>query len=247
MFYVVLSTKGGVGKTTIAQQVLAPAIHSKTKEKVEIIELDNNNKSDVLESEIEVIKSFRLNESDDVLLEKFMEVVAENKDVVIDAGGGDDTKKVLSAFEKLALQDEVKFFIPVLRDLSNEKNVIDTYALIRNWNLEAEIYFIKNKFQNEDDFNEIISKIRKVEDENIKFLKLDETKLFDEITKEFKQTLYEFALLEVDVNEKRSSLKEIAKTKDMNKLKTAKRMFDLYSDCGSYKKFNLDPIFKEIL
>lgn len=246
MFYTVLSTKGGVGKTTIAQQVLAPAIYDKTKEIVEVIELDNNNKSDVLESKIETIKTYRLVESEDVLLEKFMDVIADEKDVVIDVGGGDDTKKILKAYEKLALQDEVKFFIPVLRDLSNEKNVIDTYALIRNWNLEAKIYFIKNKSQSEDDFNEIISKIEKVEDENIKFLKLDETKLFDAVSKEFKQTVYELALLKVSDEEKRKSLQEAAKTRDKQKLRETKRLLDLYFECSVFKKSNLEPIFKEI-
>ena len=48
MFYAVLSTKGGVGKTTIAQQLIAPYIHNKNGYKAEIIELDNNNNSNAI-------------------------------------------------------------------------------------------------------------------------------------------------------------------------------------------------------
>ena len=114
MFYTVLSTKGGVGKTTIAQQLIAPYIHNKNHYKAEIIELDNNNNSNVLnEAQTQETKSLKLCKTENILLEKFMEVIAENKDVCIDVGGGDDTKTVLKALKELRLENEITFIIPV--------------------------------------------------------------------------------------------------------------------------------------
>jgi MinD-like ATPase involved in chromosome partitioning or flagellar assembly len=245
MFYTVLSTKGGVGKTTIAQQLIAPYIHNKNGDKAEIIELDNNNKSNVLsEAETQEIKSLRLHETENILLEKFMEVIAENKDVCIDVGGGDDTKAVLKALKELRLENEITFIIPVLRDLSNQKNVIDTYAMVREWNLEARIIFILNRYQNEEDFTGIIHKLQKVEDKNIDVYRLNDTLLFDEIAKEFKKPLYEITL--EYIGDTKKLLVETAKSGDFNKLKEVKRWIGIYDKCVDFRKRNLDVIFKEL-
>ena len=245
MFYTVLSTKGGVGKTTIAQQLIAPFIHNKNGDKAEIIELDNNNKSNVLnEAQTQETKTLRLHETENILLEKFMEVIAENKDVVIDVGGGDDTKAVLKALKELRLENEITFIVPALRDLSNQKNTIDTYAMVREWNLEARIVFILNRYQNEDDFTDIINKLQKVNDTNIDIYRLDDTLLFDEIAKEFKKPLYEITL--EYIGDTKKLLVETAKSGDFNKLKEVKRWIGIYDKCVDFRTSNLDAIFKEL-
>ena len=248
MFYVVVSTKGGVGKTTIAQQVLAPFVYQKTNKKVEIIELDNNNKSNVLnDSEVLEVKPVELHKKDEVLLNKFMEVVAEDKDVVVDVGGGDDTKRVLEAFKELRLEDEITFFVPVLKDLSNEKNVIDTWSLIRTWNTSAHIHFVLNRFTNEKEFSSILKKLNEVkEDTNKSLLFLEDTPLFDEIAKEFKKSVYEITLSELDNTQAKKLLVETAKQKDIKKLKEIKYWISVYDRSKKFVETNLKSIFREI-
>jgi len=248
MFYVVVSTKGGVGKTTIAQQVLAPFVYQKTNKKVEIIELDNNNKSNVLnDSEVLEVKPVELHKKDEVLLNKFMEVVAEDKDVIVDVGGGDDTKRVLEAFKELRLEDEITFFVPVLKDLSNEKNVIDTWSLIRTWNTQAKIYFVLNRFTNEKEFSSILKKLNEVkEDTNKSLLFLEDTPLFDEIAKEFKKSVYEITLSELDNSKAKKLLVETAKQKDIKKLKEIKYWISVYDRSKKFIQTNLIPIFGEL-
>ena len=248
MFYVVVSTKGGVGKTTIAQQVLAPFVYQKTNKKVEIIELDNNNKSNVLnDSEVLEVKPVELHKKDEVLLNKFMEVVAEDKDVIVDVGGGDDTKRVLEAFKELRLEDEITFFVPVLKDLSNEKNVIDTWSLIRTWNTQAKIYFVLNRFTNEKEFSSILKKLNEVkEDTNKSLLFLEDTPLFDEIAKEFKKSVYEITLSELDNSKAKKLLVETAKQKDIKKLKEIKYWISVYDISKKFIQTNLIPIFGEL-
>ena len=248
MFYVVVSTKGGVGKTTIAQQVLAPFVYQKTNKKVEIIELDNNNKSNVLnDSEVLEVKPVELHKKDEVLLNKFMEVVAEDKDIIVDVGGGDDTKRVLEAFKELRLEDEITFFVPVLKDLSNEKNVIDTWSLIRTWNTQAKIYFVLNRFTNEKEFSSILKKLNEVkEDTNKSLLFLEDTPLFDEIAKEFKKSVYEITLSELDNSKAKKLLVETAKQKDIKKLKEIKYWISVYDRSKKFIQTNLIPIFGEL-
>jgi len=245
MYYTILSTKGGVGKTTIAQQLIAPFIHHKNGYKAEIIELDNNNESNVLkQATTQFTKTLTLQNSEDILLEKFIDVV-NDKDVVIDVGGGDDTKAVLKAFKSNRIDDEAIFIIPVLKDLSNQKNVIDTYKLIRTWNKKAKVIFIFNKWSNEDEFSGIISELEKQKLTNYDVFRLQETHLFDEIAKEFQKPLYEITL--EDLGDIKTAMKELALKKDIKKLKEFKRWVSIYDECLEYRKKNLDLLFKELL
>jgi len=128
----VINTKGGVGKSTIAFHVL-PAILADRN--FEIIEIDNNNKTDETFLNTQILKgkvtSFNIEEGTQKLEELVVtNMLYEDKISVIDAGGGDDSKKVIDAFIEQNLIDDTLFIIPFTPDFAQLKNLVDTYNIL---------------------------------------------------------------------------------------------------------------------
>jgi len=253
MFYTILNTKGGVGKTTITQQIVAPYLYDTTNEIVEVFEIDNNNKSDSLkDSVIMNIVSINTQKGSEIIKDKFFEVIADDKDVVVDAGGGEDTKEVLQVIKDLELTDEVIFFIPVLKNQANIKNVADTYKLIREWNKNSKIFFVLNMFSNDKDFvyffgdeklsiEGIYSVISK--DENADILKIKNTRTFDLVENQLHKTTYEIGKVEIDT---KSYLKEIIKKGDKAKYKKELAYIELYKEAREFYLSDIIPAFQII-
>jgi hypothetical protein len=138
----VLNTKGGVGKSVISTQILT--LLADENQEVEVYEVDNNNRT-ILDNANLTIKSFEANKAAEALDEAFFETLAnENKLIIVDAGGGDDTKKVIEAIEKAQI-DNVEYYIPINSDLEQRKNLIDTINLIKNIDKKAKINIILNR------------------------------------------------------------------------------------------------------
>jgi len=143
--YAVVNTKGGTGKSTVAWQIL-PAIITNSK----VIEIDNNNKTiDVFRnSEISgVSKTITLKDAQDALGEILFDML-EGKDetVIIDAGGGDDTKKVIETIKELDF-DDIEFIIPLMGGMAQKKNAEDTYEMVKD---RGKVYFFLNRFSSEE-------------------------------------------------------------------------------------------------
>lgn len=119
------NTKGGVGKSTIAQHV-APFLLGSSK--VRILEADTHNESwiAVEDSKRVVFSSFKVRGKgiDDVTDEAMISTLADELNTVIDAGAGDDTIETVLAVSKNFKSFEV--FIPLDPSFENLKNAIDT-------------------------------------------------------------------------------------------------------------------------
>lgn len=116
-----------------------------------IVEIDDNNNSNVFkELGVESV-SVTTDKSDEAFGEAMLEQCRGDIDrLIVDAGGGNDTKKVLNSISDM--KDEFLFIIPIGKSMSQLKNAIDTYELI---NLPDNTVFCLNN----------VSDISKVEDE----------------------------------------------------------------------------------
>jgi len=129
--FVVANTKGGVGKTTIATHIL-PAVFPRC----EILEIDDNNQSNIFENSksIKKFESIRLDECKDKLEEITFKLLEDTKEVlVIDCGGGNDTKQVIAQIEELNLDEyaKVTYIVPIMNSFMQAKNAEDMANMLK--------------------------------------------------------------------------------------------------------------------
>lgn len=146
MVYVVAATKGGVGKSLVSFNVL-PLF---TKDDFLIYEIDNNNdtlatyeNSKVLKDKV---KNLKVNDAEDELDLIFYDALANEKDIILDLGGGDDSKKVLE-FIKMQPKDNIVYIVPTLA-ASDIKNLKDTYEMIDD---KSKALIVLNGYYDRDD------------------------------------------------------------------------------------------------
>ena len=138
MKVLVLNTKGGTGKSTFSAQILPLILND-----IFILEADNNNQTILKNSNIKVRNLFANNDE-----ELLSEVIFNyDKNLTIDAGGGDDSKKVVEILAKNEIEINY-FFIPVNQDFETVKNLIDTVNLIKNNFKKSDIVLVLNKVNN---------------------------------------------------------------------------------------------------
>jgi len=147
MNLVVLNTKGGVGKTTIAVHMLPYLFRDKGE--MTLYHIDNNNKIDYKTKNFK-IKQFRINQTNDAIDEvELNSLVDENKINIIDAGGGDDTKRVLKALSEAMVP--VKFIIPIDQNLQSRTNLSQTIEEISTRFPNPEIYVVLSRIFNKNE------------------------------------------------------------------------------------------------
>ena len=137
--FVIVNTKGGVGKSTIGLHVLPVLFES---ENINYFQIDNNNKI-IVNTDSLNIKEFKLNS----LSEALAEIEFSDNDInIIDAGGGDDTKIILKELADSILENLI-FIIPVSKNLSIRHNIIETLDII-NENFENPVIALMLNFKN---------------------------------------------------------------------------------------------------
>jgi hypothetical protein len=141
--FCVVQTKGGAGKTTLSIHVL-PIIFKDEDIKINIFELDNNNKSDLENSSLN-FKTLKLDKSDEAINKVYFDLVQNNNEInIIDCGGGDDTIKVLDYIKKVDMTDIV-YIIPVNDDIEQFNNVVETIKLIKYTDKKVDIFVFFNR------------------------------------------------------------------------------------------------------
>lgn len=128
MIYAIVNNKGGEGKSTISFQVLPLLVDGD----FEIVEIDNNNNTSLSYSDSDVLKdkcrTIRLKDADETLDEIFFDALQNNKTTIIDAGGGDDTNRVLEFLGEQS-QAQIQYIIPMTPGADGD-NVISTFNRI---------------------------------------------------------------------------------------------------------------------
>ncbi|MEA1892672.1 MAG: hypothetical protein U9N33_08180 [Campylobacterota bacterium] len=130
LFAVCVSSKGGVGKSTIARQVIAPLLFNNFNEKVKLIEVDDNNTTDTFTSSIFSSQSYKVSAGINEALKSLFEVY-NNEKIIIDGGGGNDSNKLVDALLSMDIDKHTIYFIPILKNRSGMKNLINMYKKIR--------------------------------------------------------------------------------------------------------------------
>ncbi len=157
--YVILTTKGGEGKTFIALQMLPILFLDKN---INIFEVDNNNNSKKMIEKSQKIsfKSFKIDDGLDAIDEiEFNNMLSQEGLInVLDAGAGDDTLKLLQILKEKELFG-LTYIIPLSNSITNIDNALQTINGILDFDKDAKINLVLNKCPSFD-FNSIQFKFK---------------------------------------------------------------------------------------
>lgn len=143
--YVVVTTKGGEGKTFLSLQILPILFLDKN---INIFEVDNNNNSQKMIENSQKIsfKSFKIDDGLDAIDEiEFNNMLSQDDSInIIDAGGGDDTVKLLQILKEKELFG-LTYVVPLSNSISNVDNSLQTIDAILDFDKDAKINLVLNK------------------------------------------------------------------------------------------------------
>ena len=157
--YIVVSTKGGEGKTFLSLQILPILFLDKN---INIFEVDNNNNSQKMIENSQKIsfKSFKIDDGLDAIDEiEFNNMLSQDDSInIIDAGGGDDTLKLLKILKEKELFG-LTYIVPLSNNISNVDNALQTINTISDFDEDAKINLVLNKCSSFN-FNDIKYKFK---------------------------------------------------------------------------------------
>jgi len=147
-----ISSKGGVGKSTIAMQIATPYlfVHNDTQP-IKYYEFDDENQDYLSfgDSSLSIRKSVEV--SDNFLREEITEIFSRNESVCVDIGGNKTTTMALKAFRDSGMINLVDLIIiPLLDGEQDGINASIVYNTLKHLNPDIKILFILNKVKNKD-------------------------------------------------------------------------------------------------
>ncbi|PHO10635.1 MULTISPECIES: hypothetical protein [Malaciobacter] len=143
---IIPQTKGGVGKSTVAMQVIAPYLYKKHGKKIKYIEIDdeNNDSRSFTRTEIvekQMLGTNKLSDLDELIL------MDDNHEIIVDVGGNKTSSLVLEEIKKVGSFGNIKWIIPLGDGELDGKNAIATMKKIKKIesNPEQNMIFALNR------------------------------------------------------------------------------------------------------
>ena len=146
----VVSSKGGVGKSTVAMQVIAPYLYNKNKNKpVNFYEFDDENIDSLSYGGSSLTIREPIDVEEFILMDKFIDILSSNKPCCIDVGGNKSTTICLEVLNDCGMGYELDLaVIPLLDGEQDAINAMKTYKRLKKINKEMKILFALNKVNN---------------------------------------------------------------------------------------------------
>ena len=257
MKILVISSKGGVGKSTVSMQIVAPYLYEKNNfQPIKFYEFDDENSDSLSYGGSELTKRKLIEVEDEILFTQMLEILGQDENVCIDVGGNKSTTMALNAMIKTGAIYEVDMaIIPLLDGEQDAINASKIYQQLKSANDNLKIVFALNKVKNlkylKYQFDNFFGDIRGIfNDVNalIHILEDDEKEnyiaiLDDSVIKysrKFGTTIYEIA------NQNRDFRMELNKVNDIKEKKLIGFKNLVYTDCKKYLENVIKPIFEKL-
>lgn len=148
MIYAVINNKGGAGKSTVAYHFLTAVLKN-----FNLIEIDDNNVTSAIFDKSESLKgkirSVKVKDGVESLDDAIFDSSKDGSDIIIDAGGGNDSITVIKMLLESDIgTDNLTFIIPVMAGRAQVKNALDTYELVKGY----KVVFLLNGRSSKDEF-----------------------------------------------------------------------------------------------
>ena len=147
---IVVSSKGGVGKSTVAMQIVAPYLYTNNNNKpINFYEFDDENIDSLSYGASKLTKREPIDVEEFILMDKFIDILSSNKHCCIDVGGNKSTTMCLDALNDCGMGEMIDIaIIPLLdgeQDAINAKNV---YSKLKECSPDIKILFALNRVNN---------------------------------------------------------------------------------------------------
>ena len=253
----VISSKGGVGKSTVAMQVVAPYLYIKNNQKpIHFYEFDDENIDSLSYGGSNLTIREPIDVEEFILMDKFIEILSSENNCCIDVGGNKSTTMCLDALNDCGMGDLIDVaIIPLLdgeQDAINAKNV---YTKLKECNPNMNILFALNKVNNPkyikyqfenffgdirgifDDSYAIINHINNNEKEN--YIVIDNNDVI-KFSRKFGITIYEIAV------QNRDFVSEFKAANEQKKKKLVGFKHFVYQNAKKYYEQTLKDCFNQI-
>lgn len=211
----VVSSKGGVGKSTVSMQVVAPYLYEKNnKQTISFYEFDDENIDSLSYGGSNLTNREPIDVEEFVIMDKLMEILSREEFSCIDVGGNKSTTLCLDTLNSSGMISQIDLaIIPLLdgeQDAINAKNV---YKRLKEIDSDIKIAFALNRVKNQKyvqyQFDNFFGDIREIfsdEDAVVNILEKNEKDSYfcvedSDIVKysrRFGMTIYEIAEQERD-------------------------------------------------
>jgi len=153
---IIPQTKGGVGKSTLAMQVIAPYLYKKHGKKITYIEIDDENNDSQSFNRTEIVnkrmlQTNKLKELDELIL------MDDNHEIIVDVGGNKTSTLVLDEIKKVGTFNNVKWIVPLGDGELDGRNAIATMKKLKKIEANAQdnlIFALSRAISTEQDYLE---------------------------------------------------------------------------------------------
>jgi len=142
MIYITINKKGGVGKSTFANQILSSYLFDKNKTKIKLIEIDDENNDNASFSKTEIMNCSIIPTNN---IRNIDEIFFDDEDTIIDIGGNKTATIFLDEMKKINEFENVRWFVPLGAGEQDNLNALDTYKEIKNLDENAKVIFLLSK------------------------------------------------------------------------------------------------------
>jgi len=153
---VIPQTKGGVGKSTVAMQVIAPYLYKKHGKKVTYIEIDDENNDSQSFTRTQIVNKKMLKTNNITQLDEMI-LMDDNHEIIVDVGGNKTSTLVLEEIAKVGSFNNIKWIVPMGDGELDGKNAIATMKKLRKIerNSTDNLFFALNRaISHEQDYLE---------------------------------------------------------------------------------------------
>jgi len=252
MIYIVINKKGGCGKSTFSNQILSAYLFQKAKAKVDLVEIDDENKDCLTFSSTEIFNGKSLKTRD---VEASLDtILSSKKDTIIDVGGNKTSSLFFNEMSLASFTKNKKWFVPLGTGEQENLNALDTYNSIRDIDSEADVIFVLSRARAENEkwefssffgsefFDSTFAVNNQVD--NIKYVSINDDPVLQNV-RPFQRTILDFAMIEKDyveaaINEEDE--KKIRKFTYLNRIKKLSIRYIKYLEKDVFRK--LDDFLK---
>jgi len=251
--FITISSKGGVGKSAISMQIVAPYLYEKNNGVIEYVEFDDENLDSLSYQDSNLTKRTQIEIEEFVIVDKLIEVFSKDESLVVDVGGNKSSSIILDAIESSGVGELIDIaIIPMLDGEQDAINAKKVYDKLKSANPDMKIIFALNRvinpnyleYQFENFFGDVRGIFKNIfylqnyikEKEN--YIAIENSDLI-KFSRRFGITIYEIA------NSNRDFISQIRNNKDINEAKLLMFKNYIYQNSKKYYQTTIRRCFEK--